>query len=100
MACYCSNLLLICEGRGCSVVVHQQCYGVAKVPKGRWLCDACADKLSPAASNCACCPVVGGALRAVRTPSAWWSGPPTVSCNVLLSTRAHLLLTCTELLGT
>ncbi|GAB4818775.1 hypothetical protein N2152v2_005821 [Parachlorella kessleri] len=59
------NLLLICEGRGCSVVVHQQCYGVAKVPKGRWLCDACADKLSPAAPNCACCPVVGGALRAV-----------------------------------
>ena len=65
MTCPCSNLLLICEGRGCSVVVHQQCYGVARIPKGRWLCDACTDKLSPAAANCACCPVVGGALRKV-----------------------------------
>lgn len=57
--------MLLCDGRGCSVAVHQQCYGVAKVPKGKWLCDACKDKLSPTAANCACCPVVGGALRKV-----------------------------------
>lgn len=42
-----------------------QCYGVSKVPKGKWLCDACKAKLSTAAPNCACCPVVGGAVRKV-----------------------------------
>lgn len=60
------NAVLLCEGRGCQVAVHQQCYGVPKVPKGKWLCDACKAKMDPKAANCACCPVVGGALRKVR----------------------------------
>jgi hypothetical protein len=69
--------MLLCEGAGCSVAVHQQCYGVAKIPKSKWLCDACKDKLSPSAANCACCPVVGGALRKVggrAAPEAEWGG--------------------------
>jgi hypothetical protein len=51
----------------CSVAVHQLCYGVAKVPQGKWLCDGCKAKLKPGASNCCVCPVVGGAVKKVRS---------------------------------
>lgn len=59
------NAILLCEGRDCEVAVHQHCYGVAQVPKGKWLCDGCKAKLDPTAANCALCPVVGGAVRKV-----------------------------------
>ncbi len=49
----------------CSVAVHQQCYGVHKVPAGKWLCEACKAKLKQGAANCCVCPVVGGALKKV-----------------------------------
>lgn len=58
-----SNAILLCEGPGCSVAVHQLCYGLDAVPEGEWRCDACAHGLPPAAANCCCCPVVGGAVR-------------------------------------
>lgn len=48
-----------------SVAVHQQCYGVHKVPAGKWLCEACKAKLKPRAANCCVCPVVGGAVKKV-----------------------------------
>lgn len=60
------NVILLCEGPACDVAVHQLCYGVHKVPKGRWLCDSCKARLPPAGANCCLCPVVGGALRAVK----------------------------------
>jgi hypothetical protein len=59
------NEILLCEGRRCSVAVHQACYGVAKVPKGRWLCDGCKAGRPPEGANCCACPVTGGALRGV-----------------------------------
>ena len=59
------NAIVFCDGRSCHVAVHQRCYGLDKLPRGRWLCDACRDGLDSAAVNCACCPVVGGAVRKV-----------------------------------
>ncbi|DBA66785.1 hypothetical protein WJX79_010198 [Trebouxia sp. C0005] len=59
------NEILLCDGEGCDVAVHQACYAVARVPRGKWYCDACKDKLDLAKPNCVCCPVVGGALRKV-----------------------------------
>lgn len=59
------NEILLCDGEGCEVAVHQACYAVARVPRGKWFCDACKDKLDLAKPNCVCCPVVGGALRKV-----------------------------------
>lgn len=61
------NPILLCEGEGCSVAVHINCYGLRGVPEGSWLCDACAAGLDPAAANCCCCPIVGSALRKVET---------------------------------
>jgi hypothetical protein len=63
------NLILLCEGPGCDVAVHQMCYGVAKIPDGEWLCDTCAvkKKKKGAKYQCAICPVQGGALRRVTT---------------------------------
>ena len=61
----CRNEILLCDGEGCDVAVHQACYAVARVPRGKWYCDACKDKLDLSKPNCVCCPVVGGALRKV-----------------------------------
>eukprot|EP00890_Picochlorum_soloecismus_P004033 jgi/Picsp_1/4630/NSC_02000-R1_protein jade-1 len=59
------NEMLICEGPGCSTVVHQDCYGVSRIPDGEWLCDACEAGLSPKESHCLLCPIAGGALRRI-----------------------------------
>lgn len=57
------NEILFCEGKGCRTAVHQYCYGIKKIPKGKWLCDACKKKLDPKKAHCILCPVVGGAVR-------------------------------------
>lgn len=59
------NEILLCDGEGCDVAVHQSCYAVPRVPRGKWFCDACKDKLDLTKPNCVCCPVLGGALRKV-----------------------------------
>lgn len=61
----CRNEILLCDGAGCDVAVHQQCFGLTRVPRGKWFCDACTDKLDLSKPNCVCCPVTGGVLRKV-----------------------------------
>ena len=70
-SCMCvdRNEILLCDGEGCDVAVHQSCYAVARVPRGKWYCDACKDKLDLAKPNCVCCPVLGGVLRKVAKDS-------------------------------
>ena len=65
----CRNEILLCDGEGCDVAVHQSCYAVARLPRGKWYCDACKDKLDLAKPNCVCCPVLGGPLRKVAAAS-------------------------------
>ena len=65
--CTCSNAILLCDGNGCAVAVHQQCYGVASLPQGDWRCDGCEAGLDPAARHCLLCPAAGGALRSVAS---------------------------------
>ena len=82
--------IVFCDG--CDVQVHLSCYGLKRVPKGKWLCQGCADGVSPGdaaageVGTCALCPQPGGALAALDPPSHWdvaWETPGThahVSC--------------------
>ncbi len=45
------------------VVVHQDCYGVRKIPKGEWLCATCKSGVPPHTALCPMCPVQGGAMK-------------------------------------
>lgn len=60
------NLIVLCDGKGCDMGVHQLCYGVYEVPQGTWKCVACTARRSPATNQCAICPVPGGALKRCR----------------------------------
>ncbi|KAL6985222.1 hypothetical protein U1Q18_018600 [Sarracenia purpurea var. burkii] len=86
------NCLLECSQ--CLIRVHQACYGICKVPRGRWFCRPC--KTSSKHIVCVLCGYGGGAMtRALRSCSivksllqAWnivtESGPKgTVSPEVL-----------------
>ncbi|CAN0382374.1 unnamed protein product, partial [Ectocarpus sp. 13 AM-2016] len=34
--------IVLCDGPGnCKTSVHADCYGIAEVPEGPWLCDPC-----------------------------------------------------------
>ena len=82
--------IVFCDG--CDVQVHLSCYGLKNVPKGKWLCQGCADGVVPGdaaageVGTCALCPQPGGALAALDPPSHWdvaWETPGThahVSC--------------------
>ena len=82
--------IIFCDG--CDVQVHLSCYGLKRVPKGKWLCQGCADGVAPGdaaageVGTCALCPQPGGALAALDPPSHWdvaWETPGThahVSC--------------------
>ena len=64
-----NNLIIICDG--CSLPVHQACYGVQKIPEGDWLCAACLHNLPPHLRTCVLCPTRMGALK--PTEEGNWS---------------------------
>ena len=59
-----NNLIIICDG--CSLPVHQACYGVQKIPEGDWLCAACLGNLPSHLRTCVLCPVRMGALKPTK----------------------------------
>ena len=93
----CRNAILLCDGRGCSVALHQHCCGVADIPEGDWLCDGCAAGVPPREHRCLLCPVSGGALRKVAG-----TGPvklPPGGALFPLSSPSQLLLRLPQLVG-
>ncbi|CAL5429008.1 unnamed protein product [Camellia sinensis] len=99
------NCLLDC-GR-CLIRVHQACYGVSKVPRGRWYCRPC--RTSSKNIVCVLCGYGGGAMtRALRSRNivksllkAWnivtESGPKDViSLSEVLEDRFSMLSTSTS----
>ena len=65
---YAKNDILLCDG--CTLPVHQFCYGVRTVPKGPWFCAPCKRRLHPAALVCELCGAAGGALKPTEE-GAW-----------------------------
>eukprot|EP00743_Colponemidia_sp_Colp-15_P005145 GILK01005538.1.p1 GENE.GILK01005538.1~~GILK01005538.1.p1 ORF type:complete len:380 (-),score=44.26 GILK01005538.1:173-1267(-) len=68
------NQIVICEE--CEVAVHQDCYGVATIPEGQWLCKFCESVAkSPMGAEpkrkCVFCPQTRGALT--KTEDGQWA---------------------------
>ncbi|KAI8579324.1 hypothetical protein K450DRAFT_242684 [Umbelopsis ramanniana AG] len=61
------NAFVYCDNPQCEVIVHQECYGIKKLPGPNdvWLCDRCKEQNeNPAAVvSCAVCPSPHGAFR-------------------------------------
>ncbi|ODQ81476.1 hypothetical protein BABINDRAFT_6173 [Babjeviella inositovora NRRL Y-12698] len=64
-----ANAIVFCDG--CNIAVHQECYGVAFIPEGQWLCRKCMiyshQSLGVA---CAFCPSRTGAFK--QTDTGLW----------------------------
>ncbi|XP_044742552.1 protein AF-10-like isoform X2 [Chrysoperla carnea] len=65
------NPLVYCDGQGCTVAVHQACYGIVTVPTGPWYCRKCESQERSARVRCELCPSKDGALK--RTDNAGWA---------------------------
>lgn len=57
------NPLVYCDGEGCTVAVHQACYGIVAVPQGPWFCRKCESQERAARVRCELCPQRDGALK-------------------------------------
>ena len=77
------NKIVFCEGEGCRVVVHQDCYGILQVPEGDipWYCDVCAWKkknpslVAQTAFRCCICDDADesvGVLKYAKAQNAWY----------------------------
>ncbi|KAM7159430.1 protein AF-10 isoform 4-T5 [Molossus nigricans] len=82
------NPLVYCDGHGCSVAVHQACYGIVQVPTGPWFCRKCESQERAARVRCELCPHKDGALK--RTDNGvGWSIIPTHRWLVRFLIRAR-----------
>ncbi|KAG8189129.1 hypothetical protein JTE90_028668 [Oedothorax gibbosus] len=60
------NEMLYCDS--CDVCVHQDCYGVDKIPEGPWFCSPCSMNIEPL---CVLCPKIGGAMKRISNECRW-----------------------------
>ncbi|XP_021930194.1 protein AF-10 isoform X2 [Zootermopsis nevadensis] len=65
------NPLVYCDGQGCTVAVHQACYGIVTVPTGPWFCRKCESQERAARVRCELCPSKDGALK--KTDNSAWA---------------------------
>ena len=65
------NQLVYCDGTGCTVAVHQACYGIINVPDGSWFCKRCESQERQVRLKCELCPSKDGALK--RTDNNGWA---------------------------
>ncbi len=83
------NKVILCDG--CDVAVHQFCYGIPKVLKGKWFCDKCkwqkaavtgSQSSSSASSATASASAAGGAHRP--------SPPSPITCHFCLQSNGAM----------
>lgn len=66
--CENSNAIVFCDG--CDIAVHQECYGVAFIPEGQWLCRKCMINKNRT-TDCVFCPSKTGAFK--QLDNSLWS---------------------------
>ncbi|KAI3406161.2 hypothetical protein KGF56_001003 [Candida oxycetoniae] len=64
-----SNAIVFCDG--CDIAVHQECYGVAFIPEGQWLCRKCMINKNKKTTECVFCPSTTGAFK--QLDNSLWS---------------------------
>ena len=62
----------------CDIAVHQACYDIHSVPKGKWFCDVCALGEKPQDTACVLCPLRDGAFQSVNSDSGVKEGRRTM----------------------
>ncbi|CAC5371255.1 JADE1 [Mytilus coruscus] len=60
------NEMVFCDG--CNVCVHQACYGIRRIPRGRWYCKPCSENVKP---KCVLCHNTGGAMKKTSDDTTW-----------------------------
>ena len=65
------NPLVYCDGKECSIAVHQACYGIESVPSGPWFCRRCEVHGAAIQLSCVLCPFQGGAMKKVDDEDKW-----------------------------
>ncbi|ODV85996.1 hypothetical protein CANARDRAFT_220750 [[Candida] arabinofermentans NRRL YB-2248] len=65
--CDSTNAIVFCDG--CDIAVHQECYGVAFIPEGSWLCRRCLISRNQR-KRCLFCPSTTGAFK--QTDNGYW----------------------------
>ena len=63
-----ANAIVFCDG--CDIAVHQECYGVAFIPEGQWLCRKCMINKNRT-TECVFCPSTTGAFK--QLDNSLWS---------------------------
>ncbi|CUM63174.1 uncharacterized protein PRCAT00000742001 [Priceomyces carsonii] len=63
-----SNAIVFCDG--CDIAVHQECYGIAFIPEGQWLCRKCMISKNRQV-DCVFCPSHTGAFK--QLDNSLWS---------------------------
>lgn len=66
--CENSNAIVFCDG--CDIAVHQECYGIAFIPEGQWLCRKCMINKNRQV-GCVFCPSTTGAFK--QLDNSLWS---------------------------
>eukprot|EP01041_Mallomonas_annulata_P006318 gene6318-12783_t len=66
-----SNPLIFCEGRDCSIWVHQDCYNIDIIPEGPWKCDICSNGADASKVKCKLCDDSLGTFKATTIPGEW-----------------------------
>lgn len=59
--CDSNNAIVFCDG--CDIAVHQECYGIAFIPEGEWLCRKCMINTNHKSIECCFCPSKTGAFK-------------------------------------
>ena len=87
--------IVICDGEGCNVAVHKQCYFIDEIPRGKFYCYPCQRReKNPRSKNanpvCDLCPVPGGAFLPCEMPHGGSAADRWVHASCVKHQKLHV----------